>query len=127
MNSSRRNLCVSALAGLSALLAGTMVGAQAPAKTGAKVRTIKIQAKKFVYTPDRIILKKGESVILEFTSVDFVHGFHIPDMKVRADLMPGQLTRVPLTFKEAGEYAFLCDNFCGSGHEEMNGKIIVEA
>jgi heme/copper-type cytochrome/quinol oxidase subunit 2 len=22
-------------------------------------------------------------------------------------------------------YDFLCDNFCGSGHEEMNGTIVV--
>ncbi|MBF0747587.1 cupredoxin domain-containing protein, partial [Gemella sp. 19428wG2_WT2a] len=64
-------------------------------------------------------------VVLAFTAVDFIHGFFIPDLKIRADLLPGQLTQVRLTPGKAGEYAFLCDNFCGSGHEEMNGKIIV--
>jgi cytochrome c oxidase subunit 2 len=39
--------------------------------------------------------------------------------------MPGQVTRVTLKPDSAGEFDFLCDNFCGTGHEEMNGEIIV--
>jgi cytochrome c oxidase subunit II len=77
-------------------------------------------------TQNRIVLKKNEPVVLEFTALDFTHGFNIPDWKIRADLPPGQLTRIRLTPEKIGEYVFLCDNFCGSGHEEMNGKIIVE-
>ena len=93
--------------------------------TKSKERVIKIQAKKFVYTPNRIMIKTGEAVVLEFTALDFMHGFNIPDWKIRADLIPGQVTRVPLKPESAGEFDFLCDNFCGTGHEEMNGKIIV--
>ncbi len=87
-------------------------------------QVVKVTARRFNYTPDRIVLKKGRA-ILEFTSIDFVHGFSIPDLKVRADLVPGKITRVELNFEKEGKYDFLCDNFCGSGHEEMNGYIIV--
>lgn len=86
---------------------------------------IKIVAQRFSYTPNEIVLKKGQAAVLEFTSVDFVHGFKIPDLNIRADLPPGKTTRVLITPGKAGVYDFLCDNFCGSGHEDMNGRIVV--
>jgi len=52
-------------------------------------------------------------------------GFTVPAAKERADLMPGQVTRIRMGPKSAGEFDFLCDNFCGSGYKEMSGKIIV--
>ena len=75
--------------------------------------------------PNEIVLRKGEPVVLEFQSLDFTHGFSIPDLKLRADLPPGQVTRVRLTPEKSGVYDFLCDNFCGAGHEQMNGRIVV--
>ena len=123
MDRLRRQICVAAVYGIGALLYGGAIGA---AKAKVKERRIKIQAKKFEYTPNKIILKTGQPVVLEFTSVDFIHGFNIPDMNLRADLPPGQITKVRFTPDKAGEYEFLCDNFCGSGHEEMSGKIIVK-
>ena len=120
-------MCLSAVSGIGALLIGCAINTTAQAKTTAKERVIKIQAKKFVYTPNKIVLKLGEPVVLEFTSVDFTHGFNIPDMKIRADLPPGKITRVKLTPDKVGEYEFLCDNFCGDGHEGMSGKMTVKA
>ena len=123
MDRLRRQICVAAVYGIGALLYGGAIGA---AKAKVKERRIKIQAKKFEYTPNIIILKTGQPVVLEFTSIDFIHGFKIPDLNIRADLPPGQITKVRFTPDKAGEYEFLCDNFCGSGHEEMSGKIIVK-
>lgn len=73
------------------------------------------------------MLKPGEAVQLEITSLDFIHGLSIPDLKMRSDLPPGRITTLPVQFTNAGVYDFLCDNFCGSGHEEMSGKFVVEA
>ena len=88
---------------------------------------VKVIAQKFKYTPNEIILKKGQASVLEFTALDFVHGFHLPDLKIRSDLMPGRVTRIELKIDKEGTYDFLCDNFCGDGHEEMVGKIVVKA
>ena len=63
--------------------------------------------------------------VVEFTSLDFVHGFNLPDLKLRRDLMPGMVTQVSLKFDKPGKYDFLCDNFCGDGHEEMSGRFLV--
>ncbi|MBI3525501.1 MAG: cytochrome c oxidase subunit II [Betaproteobacteria bacterium] len=110
-----------------AILALVSIGAahSAAPKTG-KERVVKVVAKRFIYTPNEIILKAGVPARLEFTSLDFVHGFKVPDLDIRVDLPPGKVTTVHLTPQKAGVYDFLCDNFCGVGHEEMSGKIIVK-
>ena len=90
-------------------------------------RVVKITAQRFKYTPNEIMLKPGEAVQLEITSLDFVHGLSIPDLKMRADLPPGRVTTVQVQFASAGVYDFLCDNFCGEKHEEMSGKFVVTA
>jgi cytochrome c oxidase subunit II len=127
MNASRRKLCLSIAAGVGTAALGGVMNAQGAGRHKPKERVIRIQAKKFSYTPNEIIVKEGESVVLEFTSLDFMHGFSVPDLKIRADLPPGQATRVPLPSVKAGIYDFLCDNFCGSGHEQMSGRIIVRS
>jgi len=98
--------------------------AEATKQRADKERVIKIVAQRFSYTPNEIVLKKGQTVILEFTSLDFVHGLKIPDLDIRVDLPPGKITKVRITPEKAGVYDFLCDNFCGAGHEEMGGHII---
>ncbi len=90
-------------------------------------QVIKITAKRFEYSPNEIRIKKGVPVVLEFTSLDRIHGFTIPDLgAIRATIEPGKVTQVRLTVPKAGTYEFHCDIFCGDGHEGMTGKIIVE-
>ena len=89
------------------------------------LKTISVVAKKFEYLPSEIRLKVGEPVILELISEDIVMGFNIPDLKTRADIIPGVKTRVSITPDKIGEFPFYCDIFCGSGHEDMTGVIIV--
>ena len=110
-----------------ASIAATLVGGSVLAQGAVKERVVKVVAQRFTYNPHEIVLKKGQSVVLEFTSLDFMHGFSIPDLNVRADLPPGTVTKVHIKPEKEGVYDFLCDNFCGSGHEEMSGRIIVKS
>ena len=90
-------------------------------------QVIKITAKKFEYSPNEIRIRKGVPVILEFTSLDRIHGFTVPDLGgIRATIEPGKVTQVRIVAPKAGTYEFHCDLFCGEGHEDMTGKIIVE-
>lgn len=125
MQISKRRFMMGMPLALGAVAGSMLLVGAAAAKT--KERVIKIEARKFRYAPNLIELKKGEAVVLEFSAVDFTHGFSVPEMKVRADLLQGQVVRVKLRPDTAGQFAFLCDNFCGSGHEEMAGTIIVKA
>jgi len=88
-------------------------------------RTIAVVARKFEYVPRQIVVKKGETVVLEFTAPEVVMGFNLNAFGVRTDIVPGQPARVRLTPDKTGEFVFYCDVFCGSGHEEMDGTLSV--
>ncbi|HEY1289929.1 MAG TPA: cupredoxin domain-containing protein [Burkholderiales bacterium] len=90
-----------------------------------KEKVIRIDAKRFDYTPGELTLKKGEAVILELTSRDVLMGFNLPDFNLRADMIPDKVTRVRFVPDKTGSFTFLCDIFCGSKHEEMNGRLTV--
>ena len=112
-----------ALSGL--LLGAATIGLRAAAQPEEQI--IKILARRFTYTPNKLSLKRGVPVVLELTSADVLMGFNAPDFDVRADIIPGQTARVRLAPDKVGTFTFLCDIFCGSGHETMNGTITVVA
>ena len=125
MPTTRRDWILHALgAGALPLLAAfdPAADAQEPQPT-----VVRIVAQRFHYTPGEFRVKAGRPVVLEFTALDFMHGFNMPDLKTRADLIPGRVTRVRLAPPAPGVYEFLCDNFCGEGHEQMNGRMVAEA
>ena len=88
---------------------------------------VHISAKKFEFNPAEVRLKLGQPIILVLTSEDRIHGFKAPDLGLRTEIVPGQETRLALTPEKAGPIVFFCDVFCGDGHEEMGGTLIVEA
>ncbi len=93
----------------------------------AESQVIQLVAKKFVFTPEKIEVKAGQRLQLELSTLDFAHGFSLPDLKLRADLVPDQIVRLNLRFDKPGDYVFLCDNYCGDGHEDMFGRFLVTA
>src|SRR5689334_9686088 len=115
---------VVAVLGLVAIAADwhRLASAKAPASAE---QVIHLTAKKFEYTPNEITLKKGVPVTIEITSLDRDHGFKIPELGVRADVKPGETTRVRIVPDRVGRFEFRCDVFCGSGHEDMAGEFVV--
>ena len=122
MDTTRRRAAL-AVAGL--LIGGTTLGARALAQPSEQV--IKVVARRFTYSPNVITLKKGVPVVLELTTADVLMGFDAPDFNARADIVPGQTTKLRLVPDKVGSFTFLCDIFCGSGHETMSGTINVLA
>ncbi|ABC37047.1 cupredoxin domain-containing protein [Burkholderia thailandensis] len=102
-----------------------LAGVDAPHVRAAPPRVIKVHARRFVFTPDRIALAPHESVVFELTAQDTVMGFSIPQYGVRADVPPGALVHLAAQAGDPGTVQFLCDIFCGSGHETMNGVLVV--
>ncbi len=110
--------------GAGALLAVNLAAKVAQAEA-APSREIEVTAQRFQFTPNSIPIKLGERVALMIKAVDFPHGFNVPDLGIRLDLMPGKVTRVLIVPKDVGTIDFLCDNFCGDGHERMHGQFVV--
>ena len=120
IDATRRALLVTAgAAGLGLL--GAFARAQ-PAE-----RVVRIVAKKFTYTPDKLTLKLGQPVVIELTSLDVMMGFRAHELGLRSDIVPGRVTTLRFTPDKVGSFEFSCDVFCGSGHEEMAGTISVTA
>ena len=88
--------------------------------------TISINAKQWQFDPSVIHATKGQALVIELKSLDRVHGFSIPDLNVRTDVKPGEMTRIRIVPDKAGTFTFHCDVFCGDGHEGMSGQLIVE-
>lgn len=101
----------------------SLAAALKAASPGEKV--IRVTAKNFEFSPSEIKVKKGEPLVLELTSLDRGHGFYLPDFNVEAKIKPGAVSRVSFTPGQTGKFNFTCDVFCGSGHEDMSGTLVV--
>src|SRR5512135_2413582 len=104
-----------------AAAAGASFGAALLAQPAEK--TIRVSAKKFEFNPSEITLALGEPVVLELTAEDVTMGFYAADFKVDVEIVPDSITRVRLVPDKAGSFGFICDVFCGEGHEDMGGTI----
>lgn len=121
---SRRQALMGLVAGTGTFLIGIAEWRTAHAQA---VREISIVAQRFKFVPNVIELKVGEPVLLLISSLDYIHGFNVPDLRIRSDLLPGLLTPIRITPTQVGRLDFLCDNFCGDAHEEMHGQFNVLA
>ena len=90
-----------------------------------ETRVVQLTAEKFKFTPERIIVKKGEKVRLELTSKDVTHGIAIEAYDIDEEIDPDQTSTVEFTANEAGQFGFHCSVYCGEGHEDMTGMLIV--
>jgi cytochrome c oxidase subunit 2 len=93
---------------------------------GGVPRAIVITAKRFEFVPSTITLKKGEAVKLFVTSEDVTHGFFLRQLKIDAELLPGETQQITVTPQSAGTFTAFCHHFCGSGHGNMKLTVVVE-
>lgn len=88
-------------------------------------RVVTMTAKKFEFTPSRIVLHQGTPVVLELISLDRKHGFAAPELGIRVEVSPGNPARARVVPTKLGTFAAHCDVYCGEGHEEMTAEIVV--
>lgn len=80
---------------------------------------ISVDAKRWQFTPNIINVKKGQKVKIIINNTDTKHGINLPDFNVAGN------DSIEFTADKTGEFIFKCNNYCGDGHGEMQGKIIV--
>jgi cytochrome c oxidase subunit II len=95
---------------------------------GEEVRTIDVTASRFQFDPETISVAQGDSVRLRLRSADRSHAFAIKAFRVKA-LIPegGETVTVEFVAEPAGTFAFTCAEYCGTGHSEMKGRLVVLA
>lgn len=70
-------------------------------------------------------LREGESYRIHLSSADWQHGFSLLPTNINITVHPGYEHVITVTPTEAGEYGVVCNEYCGIGHHQMVGKIIV--
>src|SRR5215469_18550921 len=90
------------------------------------VPVVEITAKRFAFSPDKITLKKGQTVKLRLHSEDVTHGFFLRPLKLDEEIPAGQTVDVTVTPQTAGTFTTICDHFCGANHGNMNMTVVVE-
>lgn len=120
-----------AAAGTALLLAGVITSAQqdpAAASAPREPREIPVVAKRFAFEPARVEVTEGERIRLVVTSGDGVHGLEIKKFKVNKKVpRGGEKITIDFVASAPGEYPILCSEYCGNGHEDMKGTLVVAA
>jgi polyferredoxin/heme/copper-type cytochrome/quinol oxidase subunit 2 len=115
-----------------------------PAET--RTHTISLEAKKYGYSPSRIIVNKGDTIVLKPTSLDVTHGFLLDGYPVEFIMRKGatflkytwededgklqsdwdRVSEVEFVADKAGKFTFRCTQTCGNLHPFMTGELIVK-
>ena len=87
-----------------------------------------LMAMRFSYMPTVLRLERGVPYRFRMMSMDVNHGASI-HTGFAGHIMrrPAQtVVEMVMTFSEPGEFMMYCTVYCGEGHSQMKGKIIVE-
>ncbi len=80
----------------------------------------------FAFDPATITVPAGSRVTFYVTSADVMHGFSIPETGVNVSVAPGWVSSVSHTFATPGTFLLICNEYCGSGHQLMAAKVVVQ-
>ncbi len=120
MRATTRHLAL--FAPLALLMLTTFAHAETPASPA---REIHVTARKFEFQPKTITVRKGEAVRLVITSEDVDHGFALQGYHIEEKIKAKQTKVIEFTADREGKFAFACSVYCGDGHDEMTGELIV--
>ncbi len=110
-------------------------------------QTISLTAKRYGYSPARIVVNKGDTVVLKPTSEDVTHGFFLDgypvefiikqkginylkytweddDGKLQTDW--DKVSEIEFVADKEGKFIFRCTQTCGNLHPFMTGELIVK-
>jgi len=73
----------------------------------------------------QLVLPVNREVDLTLVSQDVIHGFAVPEMRLKQNAVPGQTTHIHFTPTTPGTYAIMCTQLCGLGHYRMSATMLV--
>jgi cytochrome c oxidase subunit 2 len=89
-------------------------------------RYFEVTASRYQFQPSTLEVNEGDTVRLILRSTDTTHGFGIKELKVET-LIPkgGAPVLVEFLADRPGTFEFTCTEYCGAGHRNMRGTLIV--
>ncbi len=103
-------------------------GAQAGADNIASgsVKEFTVEATSWDFSPSTITVNEGDTVKITLISKDAAHGIGINDFGFDLKVGAGEAKTGQFVASKKGAYTFRCNVFCGDGHTEMTGTLVVD-
>lgn len=99
---------------------------ETPSLTDETFKEISIIARQWEFNPNIIEVNQGDNLRLKIKSIDVMHGFAVPDYDIDEVLTPNEELIVEFKADKKGTFEFRCTVFCGSGHSDMKGTLLVK-
>jgi len=74
-----------------------------------------------------LVVPQGSNIELTMQSPDVIHGFFVPDYRIKSDVVPGMKTYVWFKAEKLGTSDILCTQYCGVQHSQMLASVYVVA
>ena len=116
---------------LLAFITSAVPSASRQDQTASEPKTFEVVAKRFSFEPATIEVVEGDRVRLVVRSADGPHGVEIKQFKVKKAVpraKPGDSpVIIDFVASTPGSFPILCSEYCGKGHEDMTGTLVVQA
>ncbi len=96
------------------------------ASAGPRVQQIDVKASLFAWDPPVMRVHQGDTVVMNLTSQDIVHGLYLDGYEEDVIISPGKVTRLEFVADKTGKFRFRCSFTCGNMHPFMIGEMVVE-
>jgi cytochrome c oxidase subunit 2 len=94
-------------------------------RVGENEYVVHVLALQFAYLPTEIEVPADSTVTFRLTSADVIHSFSVVGTNANTMIIPGEIASITVETDEPGEYGIVCSEYCGSGHHDMEGKLVV--
>lgn len=91
----------------------------------ANAKEFVVVASKYKFEPSTITVNKGDRVRLTLKSADVSHGIWIREFGVNLAADAGGQKTIEFVADKEGTFNFDCSVYCGEGHLEMSGRLVV--
>lgn len=96
-----------------------------PVQAGGETRVITLDASQYEFAPGRVRVNTGDTVIIELTSSDVVHGFYLDGYGIKQRVQPGITERIEFVADRPGKFRYRCSVSCGPIHPFMIGELVI--
>jgi cytochrome c oxidase subunit 2 len=78
-------------------------------------------------TVGELHIPRDKVVRFELESLDVIHSFFVPAMRLKQDAVPGRSIPGWFDANENGRYEIACAELCGASHTQMRAELVVQS
>ena len=92
---------------------------------GPKRYEIHYVARMWRFEPAEVTIAPGSTADIYVSTADVTHGLQVVGTNINLMAVPGAVNFVRAKFDKAGDYLVVCNEYCGTAHHNMAGRIHV--